>query len=419
MLNNKLLFVCTIVSLLLMKSIYSTEESIENPIDVIKKHFEKQEYEQAFECAQKQADQNNEAKYILSTMYFFGKGTEKDFDKALTLLEDLASKDHVKALLILVELYSNGKEIPTDYKKAYYYCEKAAQQNEPKAQVGLASLLISGAGVEKNYKQAEEWLKKAAEMDFALAQTALGVFYQEGLYVPKDIEKAKEWYKKAISNGDQNAYTALNEIYETEKLLANSKIELNKTDGEKTVSDWIELFEERIKSQNKYDDLILALEKDPSLLFQIASEIDNLETFQVYSFEQHKILVGRLYIHAAEKQYRPAIAVLPNFFFQLLDLPRAAYWEDKGVEACIPECMFFRAIRFLAGKTFDGRTEQNSEEGLKWMLIASDLNHSEAKEMIDEIDRFPKEIVEKSIQAANEWKKQNLDKLTSIPKDDF
>lgn len=198
--------------------------------------------------------------------------------------------------------------------------------------------------------------------------------------------------------------------------IQSSKIEnerlQNTSQKETGVSAWVDLFKKRIDSNTEYEDLFLAIDKDPSLLFLVASAIDNLNVSSLAQMKKQKEIAARLYTCSAKQKYQPAIAALPMFFCMNLNFTHAIYWEEKGVEAHIPECMLFRGMRLIAGKNFDGKTEQDPVEGFKWILIASDLHNQEAKEMVEGIMQMnspnEKEMVQQAMQKAKEWKQIHL-----------
>ena len=72
------------------------------------KYLESHDYKAAFDCFLDVANKNNskesrDAKYYLASMYYAGKGTAKDINKACDLLKELALSDDKDSFL---KLYS-------------------------------------------------------------------------------------------------------------------------------------------------------------------------------------------------------------------------------------------------------------------------------------------------------------------------
>ena len=64
-----------------------------------------------------------------------------------------------------------------DYKTALTVFEELASKNDADAQYGLGVLYNNGYGVKQDYKKAIEWYEKAAVQGHAMAQSNLGSMY--------------------------------------------------------------------------------------------------------------------------------------------------------------------------------------------------------------------------------------------------
>ena len=118
---------------------------------------------------------NPEARMMLGTYYFYGRGVEKDYTKAL-------------------EYFTKSSE--TKYSQYY-----------------LGLMYENGYGVEKNYTEAAIWYEKSAKQGYASAQNNLGYLYQYGRGVPEDKTKAKDLYLKAANAGNNAAMSNLAGLY--------------------------------------------------------------------------------------------------------------------------------------------------------------------------------------------------------------
>ena len=91
------------------------------------------------------ADGYDEARYAIRN---------KDFKRAATVLEDLASQGHKDAQYQLAALYRAGQGVTKDHSVAAHWYKKAADQGHVKAQYNLGVLYEHGWGVDKNTGQA-------------------------------------------------------------------------------------------------------------------------------------------------------------------------------------------------------------------------------------------------------------------------
>ena len=87
----------------------------------------------------------------------------KDYKTALSIFEDLASKNNAAAQSYLGVMYYNGQGVKQDYKKAIEWYEKAANQGDAMAQNNLGVMYVKGEGVRQDYKRAKEWFGKACD----------------------------------------------------------------------------------------------------------------------------------------------------------------------------------------------------------------------------------------------------------------
>ena len=140
----------------------------------------------------------------------------KDYKTALSIFEDLASKNNVAAQVHLGVLLWNGQAVKRDPIKAKEWFEKAAAQGNASAQFFLGSIYRNGIISRNNpgyiflkqyqdSQKAKEWLEKAAAQNVAHAQHELGVMYSKGEGIKQDKKVAKEWFRKACDNKVQKS----------------------------------------------------------------------------------------------------------------------------------------------------------------------------------------------------------------------
>lgn len=92
-----------------------------------------------------------------------------------------------------------------DYKTALSIFEDLASKNNAAVQVYLGTLLWNGQAVKRDPIKAKEWFEKAAAQNVAHAQHELGVMYAKGEGIKQDKKVAKEWFRKACDNKVQKS----------------------------------------------------------------------------------------------------------------------------------------------------------------------------------------------------------------------
>ncbi len=185
------------------------------------------------------ADQNNaEGYYGLGTMYFEGKGTEKDDDYAIDCMEkaislnpcidcydeigdycyennniSLAIKYYTKAVNAghkeyinnLGWIYARGDGVEVNPKLAFKYFMQSAEWAEAgKDEFAYLGLCYGGhikeCGIDENPQKAFKYFKQAAELGHAKAQYTVAHSYFDGYGVLENISDGIYWLKKSAEN---------------------------------------------------------------------------------------------------------------------------------------------------------------------------------------------------------------------------
>jgi TPR repeat protein len=172
-----------------------------------------------------------------------GYGVEKDREKAIVLMSQLAETGDPKAQWNLAELYARenvdqqdqdqsvrwyqqaadngfpaaqaklglmyalGQGVEQDYAVATMYWTQAAQAGDPEAQYNLAWIMLGKAktGSTKNRKLAVDWLRRAAEQAVPDAQIQLGLLHATGEMGEVDLVEAYQWFSLAEKSGSKAA----------------------------------------------------------------------------------------------------------------------------------------------------------------------------------------------------------------------
>eukprot|EP01124_Arcella_intermedia_P027892 TRINITY_DN555_c0_g1_i1.p1 TRINITY_DN555_c0_g1~~TRINITY_DN555_c0_g1_i1.p1 ORF type:complete len:383 (-),score=97.24 TRINITY_DN555_c0_g1_i1:56-1204(-) len=151
---------------------------------------------------------DSEALCDLGSMYEYGEGVEKNYERAVEYYKQSADKGYATAQCNLGYMFNNGRGVKMDRKiAAEYYC-RASEQNHVRAQYNLGYLFKHGYGVIQDNQKAVQQYQLSAEQGYSKAQHNLGYMYSNGLGVEKDKKKAAYYYEQAA--GQKNAMSNYN-----------------------------------------------------------------------------------------------------------------------------------------------------------------------------------------------------------------
>lgn len=188
----------------------------------------------------------------LADCYAYGKGTEKNVDKAAAAAEKAASADlTVFDMVKLADSYVEGVFTKTDdtadtaeaadttaaeaaaegeteaetpaipaeaeelYAKALDSIKTLADAGNVKAKKALGDYYFNGyAGIAQDYAKALELYTEAGEKGDADAQAQVGYIYQYGCGVDPDYEKAMEWNNRAAQQGNAQGQAQIGWLYQ-------------------------------------------------------------------------------------------------------------------------------------------------------------------------------------------------------------
>lgn len=153
-----------------------------------------------------------EAQYIAGGMYFKGRGTAVDHDKAFSYLYRAAKngKSSTASQKIIAQSFLVGDSVPKNFDEAIHWYKVAAESGDSEAQNELAFIYFTGNGVKKDYDKAYTLFSDAAKQNHSLAQYNLGIMLYSGEGVPEvDLPGAYAWFSIAATNGHAEAGQAL------------------------------------------------------------------------------------------------------------------------------------------------------------------------------------------------------------------
>ena len=143
---------------------------------------------------------NTRAQAELGARYGKGDGVEQDYEKAIEILKDAASKGESEAEFFIGTAYYSGLGVPRSEVEAVMWFEKAASKGHASAQYWLAVLIKDGrGGISANWEAAVPLLWQSATQGYADAEFLLGYAYQMGAGVDKSPAAAAYWYRRTLS----------------------------------------------------------------------------------------------------------------------------------------------------------------------------------------------------------------------------
>jgi TPR repeat protein len=206
---------------------------------------------QSFKRLEVAAEKGNvTAMWVVGELTSEGRGTTKDFSKALdwfrkaALMGDAfsmnqvgwyltnglgAAIDHREAFVWFEKavgagnsnainnigwMHDFGRGIAKDHYKARQWYDRAVSAGNPMAMNNIGWQYDQGWGVDKNLTTAQEWFEKSAAAGEGIAMRNLGWAYANAEGVPRDLEKARAWYENGAAAGDARSMELLGGMYQ-------------------------------------------------------------------------------------------------------------------------------------------------------------------------------------------------------------
>lgn len=166
-----------------------------------------------------EAERSREAIFALGEIYRDGEGgIQPDGEKAVEYFTELAFNTGDYFFVTNTKIYEDGQNVPMDYSESKYFLSFDTSNGDDKARFALGCMYLYGQAVKKDVYKAAWWFAKMYELEcydngevFELAE-----MYRTGDGVKKDVGVAVAWYKKIIEcdYADRDkALFALAEIY--------------------------------------------------------------------------------------------------------------------------------------------------------------------------------------------------------------
>lgn len=228
--------------------------------------FQRKQYKRAIQIAHPIADRKNIlAASLIGRLYFEGKGTPADAEKALYyfriaadggnayatemvgrmyykrcnykealhFLQKSPGRNSAETRYMMGYIYYNGYgNVQPDYVKAFELLNLAADDQNIKAMLLIAKMYQRGEGVEQNYAKAFSWYRLAADCNSQEALYYVGAMYYNGNGVTPNYPEALKWFKKAAEKGNLLAIQYLIIMYREGQGVEKNEKEVKKWKAE-------------------------------------------------------------------------------------------------------------------------------------------------------------------------------------------
>lgn len=160
----------------------------------------------------------NYLQYKVGKLYYYGKGTEQDYEKAY---QHFSKSDSQYAFYSLGTMYHRGYYVDQSDEMAFGYYEQAAEKGNPFANYEVGCFYDRGTAVLKDKEKANQYYERAhGKFQQMLAKQEddnllyrIGEMTYHGKGVEADADVAKKYLEKAVNFGNKNTKYLLASIY--------------------------------------------------------------------------------------------------------------------------------------------------------------------------------------------------------------
>ena len=287
-----------------------------------------------------------------------------------------------QSLIELARCYLEGRGVVSDLAQAKKYAKEAVENGNVKGEVMLGRIALENGEVSEAFHVFE----KAAKQDNATAQAWLGVFYLEG----ENTSKAVEAFEHAIKS-DEDGFAQY--FYGMAKL----KGDIVKKD----LKTGYELIKEAADRDNLYAQYLYAIlllvggesfPKDPE---QGISYLEKLESimpeakavyakcllFGIGTPKNEERALGML--QSMDEDIPGVLSAYARYYYLRGEYGKAFSFAKKSASISDPDGQFVLGICYYEG----GGCSKDYALAKKWLTIASEAGHPEAKLILEKITK--------------------------------
>ena len=138
-----------------------------------------------------------------------------DYITAFRILEPLAKKNDLEAMLMLGFMFETGQQgVPQNYSEAFKWFQRSALEEDVRGLFNFGRMYYNGFYVPKNYKEAEKLFIRAIQKGYIEALYYLGMIYEDNAVDggKQNPVLAHMWYNLAASKGHESAVIARDRV---------------------------------------------------------------------------------------------------------------------------------------------------------------------------------------------------------------
>ena len=346
--------------------LYDAEEGIENETPIISEQYimewsknykkakqylyqETPNYESALYLLEDEATRNNVlALADLGRMYDKGIGIDVDEDRAYELYSR-GLKGFLQLEPIIEDLILNKTDKITEKTKAF------AMNQKVYVQYRIGKMYMYGQGTEKDPEEAVLWYEKAAKAGNQYAQYSYGSCFFYGNGVEQDYEKAKYWYECSYAKKNIYAAYALGQMSEG-GLAGEKDLKQAYKYYEKALEGFLNTQEEQQDENIKYRIGYMLLTGKGTKVNPDAA-IPYLESAVGLGNERAKIQLAKAYIQSQED----------NNYSKGIELLSSIVENDEGYAA------------YILGKEYLEGKHSDYEQAEKYLILSADKGYEHAQ----------------------------------------
>lgn len=217
--------------------------------------------------------------YQIGRIYALKTGFQ-DYVEARNWFEKSAGKGNIYAMFALGNLYYYGNGTDIDYQKAFAYLHASAEKGCVHAYFRLGYMLRKGIGCAANIRESDKWFSamiatyaEPVEKLEAMNCYWLGQLYEKGWGCEKDTVKAMQYYAEACKSNHADAEFALGRLHlmQGDGELGEEYINRAIEHGNAYAGEWYENWQAYLKNVRQHD----AVDAVGNLFCRLTSIIDN------------------------------------------------------------------------------------------------------------------------------------------------
>lgn len=306
---------------------------------------------------------------------------EQDFENSLYYAKESSAQQNIEGINREGWHYLWGKGCEKDLERAYNLFTQAANQNLDRAIYNLGVMYEKGSYVAQSYEEAIKYYKKASEQNYSDAQNKIGWFYETGKGVSQDYEEAVKWYKLAADNGNINSIGSLGNLYHGGKGIAqdyNQAFKYFKLGADKNDM----LCQSNVGLCYQFGHGVEKNETEAIKFYTLAAEKNNIwsqkKLGKIYKEKSEENEAAKWYKMAADAGDVESQFILGSHLNGLLPFSEAFPYLKKAALNGYADAQFEIGRDYLWGCG----NNQNIDQGVKWIQRASDNGHVEAQNIL-------------------------------------